>query len=104
LGQAGKQVDLIGPNSLDGSIDYRRRMPVSAIVDDIFRGEIGDYFPAKNATSKLYSADDFYNSVMLGLVDPVSRHSRPLSSSIVLNCNVRSTGSVKCFTAAQHRW
>src|SRR5882724_1488025 len=27
------------------------------------------YFPAKNATSKLYSADDFYNSVMLGLVE-----------------------------------
>jgi cytosine/adenosine deaminase-related metal-dependent hydrolase len=27
------------------------------------------YFPAKNATSKLYTADDFYNSVMLGLVE-----------------------------------
>jgi cytosine/adenosine deaminase-related metal-dependent hydrolase len=27
------------------------------------------YFPAKNATSKLYSADDFYNSVTLGLVE-----------------------------------
>jgi 5-methylthioadenosine/S-adenosylhomocysteine deaminase len=27
------------------------------------------YFPAKNATSKLYGADDFYNSVMLGLVE-----------------------------------
>ena len=27
------------------------------------------YFPAKNATSKHYSADDFYNSVMLGLVE-----------------------------------
>jgi Cytosine deaminase and related metal-dependent hydrolases len=27
------------------------------------------YFPAKNATSRLYSADDFYNSVMLGLVE-----------------------------------
>ena len=37
------------------------------------RNFIGDggfgYFPAKNATSKLYSADDFYNSVMLGLVE-----------------------------------
>jgi len=27
------------------------------------------YFPAKNATSKLYSAEDFYNSVTLGLVE-----------------------------------
>src|SRR6195256_3799521 len=27
------------------------------------------YFPAKNATSKLYQADDFYNSVMLGRVE-----------------------------------
>jgi len=37
------------------------------------RNFIGDggfgYFPAKNATSKLYSADDFSNSVMLGLVE-----------------------------------
>jgi 5-methylthioadenosine/S-adenosylhomocysteine deaminase len=37
------------------------------------RNFIGDggfgYFPAKNATSTLYSADDFYNSVMLGLVE-----------------------------------
>ena len=40
------------------------------------RNFIGDggfgYFPAKNATSKLYSADDFYNSVMLGLVELAS--------------------------------
>ena len=27
------------------------------------------YFPAKNATSKLYTAEDFYHSVMLGLVE-----------------------------------
>ena len=27
------------------------------------------YFPAKNATSKLYTPEDFYNSVMLGLVE-----------------------------------
>jgi 5-methylthioadenosine/S-adenosylhomocysteine deaminase len=37
------------------------------------RNFVGDggfgYFPAKNATSKLYSAEDFYNSVMLGLVE-----------------------------------
>jgi 5-methylthioadenosine/S-adenosylhomocysteine deaminase len=37
------------------------------------RNFIGDngfgYFPAKNATSTLYSPDDFYNSVMLGLVE-----------------------------------
>jgi 5-methylthioadenosine/S-adenosylhomocysteine deaminase len=37
------------------------------------RNYIGDggfgYFPAKNATSKLYQPDDFYNSVMLGLVE-----------------------------------
>ena len=39
----------------------------------IGRNFIGDggfgYFPAKNATSTLYSAEDFYNSVMLGLVE-----------------------------------
>src|SRR5262249_4439631 len=37
------------------------------------RNFIGDggfgYFPAKTATSTLYSADDFYNSVMLGLIE-----------------------------------
>jgi 5-methylthioadenosine/S-adenosylhomocysteine deaminase len=37
------------------------------------RNFIGDdgfgYFPAKNATSTLYTAEDFYNSVMLGLVE-----------------------------------
>src|SRR5262245_19916762 len=27
------------------------------------------YFPAKNATSTLYTAEDFYHSVMLGLVE-----------------------------------
>jgi len=31
-----------------------------------------EYFPAKNATSALYTADDFYNSVMLGLVELAS--------------------------------
>ncbi len=35
-----------------------------------FTGDGGfGYFPAKNATSKLYQPDDFYNSVMLGLVE-----------------------------------
>jgi 5-methylthioadenosine/S-adenosylhomocysteine deaminase len=36
------------------------------------RNFVGDgfgYFPAKNATSKLYTAEDFYSSVMLGLVE-----------------------------------
>jgi cytosine/adenosine deaminase-related metal-dependent hydrolase len=36
------------------------------------RNFVGDgfgYFPAKNATSKLYTAEDFYASVMLGLVE-----------------------------------
>ena len=37
------------------------------------RNFVGDggfgYFPAKNATSKLYTAEDFYGSVMLGLVE-----------------------------------
>src|SRR5262245_16379785 len=37
------------------------------------RNFIGDggfgYFPAKNATSTLYQPDDFYNSVILGLVE-----------------------------------
>ena len=31
-----------------------------------------EYFPAKWATSELYSAEDFYNSVMLGLVELAS--------------------------------
>jgi cytosine/adenosine deaminase-related metal-dependent hydrolase len=39
----------------------------------IGRNYIGDggfgYFPAKNATSRLFQPDDFYNSVMLGLVE-----------------------------------
>jgi 5-methylthioadenosine/S-adenosylhomocysteine deaminase len=36
------------------------------------RNFVGDgfgYFPAKNATSKLFTAEDFYSSVMLGLVE-----------------------------------
>ena len=36
------------------------------------RNFVGDgfgYFPAKNATSKLFTPEDFYNSVMLGLVE-----------------------------------
>jgi 5-methylthioadenosine/S-adenosylhomocysteine deaminase len=36
------------------------------------RNFVGDgfgYFPAKNATSKLYTPEDFYSSVMLGLVE-----------------------------------
>jgi 5-methylthioadenosine/S-adenosylhomocysteine deaminase len=37
------------------------------------RNFVGDggfgYFPAKNATSTLYTAEDFYHSVMLGLVE-----------------------------------
>jgi cytosine/adenosine deaminase-related metal-dependent hydrolase len=36
------------------------------------RNFVGDgfgYFPAKNATSKLYTAEDFYHSVMLGLAE-----------------------------------
>src|SRR5215471_14576771 len=40
------------------------------------RNFIGDdgfgYFPAKMATSTLYGADDFYNSVMLGLIELAS--------------------------------
>src|SRR6185503_10877266 len=36
------------------------------------RNFVGDgfgYFPAKNATSKLFTAEDFYHSVMLGLAE-----------------------------------
>src|SRR4051795_9259497 len=48
------------------------------------RNFIGDggfgYFPAKNATSKLYSADDFYNSVMLGLVELANPASPPYTT------------------------
>ena len=34
-----------------------------------FVGDSFGYFPAKNATSKLFTPDDFYASVMLGLVE-----------------------------------
>jgi cytosine/adenosine deaminase-related metal-dependent hydrolase len=34
-----------------------------------FTGDGFGYFPAKNATSTRYQAEDFYNSVMLGLVE-----------------------------------
>ena len=41
-------------------------------MERVGRNFVGDgfgYFAAKNATSKLYEPADFYNSVMLGLVE-----------------------------------
>ncbi|HKA78654.1 MAG TPA: amidohydrolase family protein, partial [Xanthobacteraceae bacterium] len=77
------RIEAVGPDlAADGAevMDASDMIVMPGFVDTHYhmwsalgRNFIGDggfgYFPAKNATSKLYSADDFYNSVMLGLVE-----------------------------------
>jgi 5-methylthioadenosine/S-adenosylhomocysteine deaminase len=52
---------------MPGFVDTHHHM-WSALGRNFVRDGLG-YFPAKAATSNLYQADDFYNSVMLGLVE-----------------------------------
>ncbi len=77
------RIEAIGPDlaaSAAETIDAADMIVMPGFVDTHYhmwsalgRNFVGDggfgYFPAKNATSTLYSAEDFYNSVMLGLVE-----------------------------------
>ena len=55
---------------MPGFVDTHHHM-WSALGRNFVRDGLG-YFQAKAATSNLYQADDFYNSVMLGLVEMAS--------------------------------
>jgi cytosine/adenosine deaminase-related metal-dependent hydrolase len=76
------RIEAVGPNlSAPGAeaIDASDMIVMPGFVDTHYhmwsalgRNFIGDgygYFPAKNATSKLFTAEDFYRSVTLGLVE-----------------------------------
>jgi 5-methylthioadenosine/S-adenosylhomocysteine deaminase len=79
----GGRIEAIGPDLAGAgaeTIDATDMIVMPGFVDTHYhmwsalgRNFIGDggfgYFPAKNATSTLYSAEDFYNSVMLGLAE-----------------------------------
>ena len=66
---AGTQLhDYSGKLIMPGFVDTHYHM-WSAIGRNFTADNGFSYFPAKNATARLFTADDFYASVMLGLVE-----------------------------------